>query len=177
MTFSTYEDLMAAVEERRAGTLTLEVDLGSDYSQEYEDAKAELQQAKGLQLLAGEQPFMSDNIGRLEEKVAALKPASRSVWIRFKRLSIGEWSRLIKKQGLSPIDQYEEVLPSTFLGVYGSEPDDDAEPLSVDAALLSSKGDRGILSGGALHQVVGAFMQWQNSGGEVTIRPTRSGLV
>lgn len=63
------------------------------------------------------------------------------------------------------------------------EPDDAAEdwvapePLSTDARLLSSKGIDGILPGGALASVVQNFMAWQNSGGDVTIRPTKSGRV
>ena len=48
MSFSSYEELMAAVEERRQDTLTLEVDLGGTYSQVHEDAMKALQQALAL---------------------------------------------------------------------------------------------------------------------------------
>ena len=84
---------------------------------------------------------------------------------------------LVKQQGLTPIDQYEKVLPKTFVGVYGQDPEENENvvPLSSDPGLLSSKGGKGILPGGALHLVVQAFMSWQNSGGDVSIRPTKSG--
>ncbi|QNL31027.1 tail assembly chaperone [Microbacterium phage Kauala] len=178
MSFSSYEELMEAVEERRADVLTLEIDLGAKYSQEYEDAKKELQQAKALKTLAGGQDFLADNLAALEARVAETKPESRSVWVQFNRLRLGEWAALVKTQGLTPIDQYEKVLPKTFIGVYGQDPVDAEEPvqpLSTDAALLSSKGDKGILPGGMLHQVVQAFMSWQNSSGDISIRPTKSG--
>lgn len=174
--FNSYEELMQAVEERRSDTLTLDVDLGGQYSQEYEDAKTELQQAKAMRTITGGQGFLADNLAELEASVAALKPAPRSVWIRFSRLKLGEWAMLVKQANLTPIDQYEKVLAKTFVGVYGQDPDSgDVEPLSTDPSLLSSKGNNGILPGGALHQVVQAFMSWQNSGGEVSIRPTKSG--
>lgn len=182
MTFNTYEDLMAAVDKRRTDTLTLEVDLGGTFSQEYEDAKAELQKAEGMKLLMGGQGFLGDNIDELKARVEELRPEPNSVWVRFKRLSLGAWSALVKQAGLSIYDQYEKVLPDTFVGIWGADPQpdeagDELEPLSTDAALLSSKSSTGILPGGAMHQVVQAFMAWQNSGGEVTIRPTRSGRV
>ncbi|QBZ72884.1 tail assembly chaperone [Microbacterium phage Sinatra] len=182
MSFNSYEELMQAVEERRSDILTLEVDLGATYSQEHEDAKKELQQAKALKQLAGGQDFLADNLAALEARVAETKPESRNVWVRFSRLKLGEWAMLVKTSGLTPIDQYEKVLPKTFIGVYGQDPaggedGEVIEPLSTDPALLSSKGDRGILPGGMLHQVVQAFMAWQNSSGDITIRPTKSGLV
>ncbi|QFG04685.1 tail assembly chaperone [Microbacterium phage ChickenKing] len=178
MSFNSYEELMQAVEERRKDTLTLEVDMGATYSQEHEDAKRELAQAKGLKMLTGNQEFLADNLDALEARVAETKPEAKSVWVRFNRLSLGEWSALLKMAGIQPIDQYEKVLPKTFVGVYGQDPDEEGvEPLSTDPALLSSKGDKGILPGGMLHQVVQAFMAWQNSSGDVTIRPTKSGLV
>ena len=52
------------------------------------------------------------------------------------------------------------------------------EPLTTDSLSVSSKGgSKSILPGGALHSVVQNFMAWQNSGGEVSIRPTKSGRV
>ena len=184
MGFNSYEELKAAVEERRKDVLTLEVDMGSKYSQEHEDAKTELRQAKAMKTVLGGQEFLGDNITALEVRVAETKPEARPVWIQFSRLDLGEWALLVKQANLTPIDQYEKVLPQTFLGVWGTDPvqPDDAgdewvkpEPLSTDGALLSSRGKQGILPGGALHQVVQAFMSWQNSGGEVSIHPTRSG--
>lgn len=175
MSFNSYEELMQAVEERRQDTLTLEIDLGGQYSQEHEDAKKELAQAKAMKTLTGG-GFMSDNLETLEARVAETKPEPRPVWVRFKRLSLGEWSSLIKMAGVQPVDQYEKVLPQTFVGVFGQDPDiGGVEPLSTDPSLLSSKGDKGILPGGALHQVIQAFMSWQNSGGDVQIHPTKSG--
>lgn len=177
MSFNSYEELMQAVEERRSDTLTLEVDLGAQYSQEHEDAKREYQQAKALKTLTGNQEFLADNLAALEARVAETKPPARSVWIRYSRLRLGEWAALVKQANLSPVDQYEKVLPKTFVGVYGQDPSEveGLEPLSTDPALLSSKGDNGILPGGALHSVIQTFMAWQNSGGEVSIRPTKSG--
>lgn len=181
MAFNSYEELKAAVEERRKSVLTLEVDLGGAYSQEHEDAKKDLQTAKAMKTLAGGQGFLGDNIADLEQRVAETKPESNSVWIQYRQLDLGEWAALVKQQAnMSPIEQYEKVLPKTFIGVYGQDPTEAPEgeaiePLSTDGALVSTKGVNGILPGGALHQVVQAFMSWQNSGGDVTIRPTKSG--
>lgn len=186
MTFNSIEELMATVEERRKDILTLEVDLGSTFSEEHEQAKRDLQQAKAMKTVVGGGFLGGDNIVQLEERVASTKPAAKAVWIQYKKLDLGEWSMLVKQTGLTPIDQYEKVLIKTFVAVYGQDPiqpddwDETEEwvpptPLSTDAALLSSKGTKGILPGGALHSVVQNFMAWQNSGGDVTIRPTRSG--
>lgn len=186
MAFSSYEELKAAVAKRRAEVLTLEVDLGTDYSPEYEEAKSALAQAKAISSVAGN--FLGgngSNIDELEQRVADLKPEANSVWIQYRKLDLGEWALLMKQAGGQPIDQYEKVLPKTFIAVYGQDPvkPEDApddweapEPLSTEAKLLSSKGNDGILPGGALHSVVQNFMAWQNSGGDVTIRPTKSGL-
>lgn len=171
--FNNYEELMQAVEERRKDELTLEVDLGNEFSQAYEDAKKSLAQAEAMQKIAGEQQFLNDNIDTLKAKVEELKPDPRPVWVKFKRLELLQWASLVKSQGMTPIDQYEKVLDKTFVGVFGTP--DAEEPLSTDPALLSTKGDRGILPGGAMNSVVNAFMSWQNSGGEVSIRPTKSG--
>lgn len=176
MSFNSYEELMQAVEERRKDTLTLEVDMGSTYSQDHEDAKKELQQAKAMKTVMGGQGFLSDNLEALEARVAETKPESKSVFVRFTRLGLNEWASLIKQPNLSAVDQYEKVLPKTFVGLYGADPDEDEgiKPLSTDPTLLGP-GERGILPGGMLHQVVQAFMAWQNSSGEVSIRPTKSG--
>jgi hypothetical protein len=189
MAFNTLDELKAAVEERRKDTLTLEVDMGASYSPEYEEAKQELEQARAMKSILGGQEFLGDNIGPLEDRVRQLKPEPNSIWIRYRKLDLGEWSALVSAVNLNtPIAQYEKVLPKTFVGVWGtdpSRPDDlpedvewvEPEPLSTDASLLSSKGLNGILPGGALHSVVQSFMAWQNSGGDVTIRPTKSGRV
>lgn len=171
--FNSYEDLMAAVNNRRADLLVLEVDMGAAYSQEHEDAKKELAKAEALKSIAGNQQFLSDNIDALSARVAETKPDTMPVWIKFKRLDLMEWAVLMKQQGKQPMDQYEQVLNKTFVGVFNSP--DAVEPLSDDPRLLSSQGDLGILPGGAMHSVVQAFMAWQNSGGEVSIRPTKSG--
>ena len=187
MAFNSYEELKAAVAERRKSVLTLEVDLGGVYSQEHEDAKKDLAQAKAMKTIVGGQGFLGDTEEALQARVAETKPESNSVWVQYRQLDLAEWALLIKQQGLTVIDQYERVLPKTFIGVYGQDPSitEDEEgnalpevlPLSTDGSLLSSKGINGILPGGALHQVVQAFMAWQNSGGEVSIRPTKSGRV
>ncbi|QKN87716.1 tail assembly chaperone [Microbacterium phage Ixel] len=190
MAFSSYEELKAAVAKRRAEILTLEVDLGSDYSPEYEEAKQELANAKAMKAVTGG-GFLGDPVAALEQRVADLKPEANAVWIQYRKLDLGEWATLLKQAGGNMIDQYEKVLPKTFVGVYGQDPvkpedwdethPDEAwvqpEPLSTNGALLSTKGNEGILPGGALHSVVQNFMAWQNSGGDVTIRPTKSGLV
>jgi hypothetical protein len=187
MAFTSIEELKAAVEERRKAILTLEVDLGGPYSQEHEDAKKDLATAKGLKSLAGGQGFMNDNIEGLEARVAETKPESQSVWIQYRRIPLDEWSLLMKdKTGMSALEQYEKVLPKVFVGVYGTDPVEPdeleegqvweaPEPLSTDGALVSSKGVQGILPGGGLNPVVQSFMAWQNSGGDVNIRPTKSG--
>jgi hypothetical protein len=181
MAFTSYEELKAAVAERRKAVLTLEVDLGGAYSQEHEDAKRELATARGLKSIAGGQGFMSDNIERLEQRVLDTKPESPSVWIQYRQIDVGEWALLTKQQGLTPIEQYEKVLPQTFIGVFGTDPTEAAdgeviEPLTTSGAAVSSRGGaEAILSGGVLHSVVQNFMAWQNSGGDVNIRPTRSG--
>lgn len=190
--FNSYEELKAAVEERRKDVLTLEVPINTPYSQEYEDAKQELQQAKAMKTLTGGVNFLGgDQLAALEERVASTKPETQMVWVQYSRLDLVEWRALIKSGGMDAFDQYEKVLPQTFIGVFGQDPvkPDDwdtthpdeewikPEPLSTSGALLSSKGNEGILPGGALHSVVQAFMAWQNSGGDVTIRPTKSGLV
>lgn len=172
--FNTYEELMKAVAERRKDQLVLEVDMASTFSQEHEDAKKELAQANALKTLTGGQPFLADNLAAIEARVAETKPESESIWIRFSRLDLMEWALLIKQANMTPVDQYEKVLNKTFVGVFNS-PDDGVEPLSTDPRLLSSKGDLGILPGGAMHKIVQTFMTWQNSGGEVSIRPTKSG--
>lgn len=185
MAFNNLEELKAAVESRRKAVLTLEVDLGAQYSQEHEDAKAELAQAKGMKALLGGQQFLGDNISALEQRVADTKPESQSVWVQYSKLDLGEWVVLTKTQGLDAYGQYEKVLPTTFIALYGEDPDPDEkpegweapEPLSTDASLMSTKGINGILPGGSIASVVQAFMAWQNAGGDVTIRPTKSGLV
>jgi hypothetical protein len=171
--FNSYEDLMKAVEDRRNEELTLEVDLGNGFSQDHEDAKRNLKVAESLGTLAGNQPFLNDNLDSLKAKVEETRPPSQPVWIKFKRLSLMEWAVLIKTQGITPVDQYEKVLNKTFVGVFNSP--DSETPLSDDPRLLSTKGDLGILPGGAMHSVVQAFMSWQNSGGDVSIHPTKSG--
>ena len=93
-----------------------------------------------------------------------------------------------KSGGMDPIGQYERVLPKVFVGVYGQDPspaEEDKpegwtppEPLTTDARSVSSRDEElCLLPGGSLGSVINTFMAWQNSGGDVNIRPTRSGLV
>lgn len=173
MSFNTYEDLRAAVNKRREDLLTLEIDLGGEYSAEHEEAKKALATQQGLAQLAGDQPFLNNNIAAAEQRVADTKPESKPVWVKFRRLDLMAWAVLMKKQGLSALDQYESVLKDTFVGVFNDP--DATEPLSDDPRLMSTQGDEGILAGGAMNAVVNTFMSWQNSGGEVSIRPTKSG--
>jgi hypothetical protein len=185
MAFKSYEELKAAVEERRKDLLTLEIDMGGRYSQEYEDAKKELQQAKAMKTMMGGQGFLGDNIEQLEQRVADTRPEPNSIWVQFSRLDLNEWALLVKQANLTPVDQYERVLPKTFVGVFGEDPvqPEDVpegweapEPLTTDARSVSSRGGpESLLPGGALHSVVQNFMAWQNSGGDVNIRPTKSG--
>lgn len=181
MSFNSYEELIEAVEQRQSETLTLEVSLGAKYSPEYEEAKAELQQAKALRAVVGGQGFLSDSLPALEERVASLKPEARGVWIRYSRLPIREWTALMKQAGINAIDQYEKVLPKTFVGVYGADPDvaDEhgvfPEPLTTDPNAVSTKSPKPVLPGGAIVDVITTFTKWQNSGGEVVIHPTKSG--
>ena len=155
MSFNSYEELMQVVEERRADVLTLEVDMGAKYSPEYEAAKRELKQAEALKSLTGDQQFLNDNVEALQRRVAELKPESRPVWIRYRRLPLAEWSMLVKKNNLTPIEQYESVLKQTFVGLYGQDPDTPGvEPLTTDPQSLSSKGAGGVLEGGDRKSVV-----------------------
>jgi len=187
--FNSYEELAAAVEERREAILTLEVPIRTQYSPEYEEAKQELAQAKAMKMATGGGIDFLGNSGkeieRLEARVADLKPEADTVYIQYKRVPLAQWRALTKQAGLDAYDQYEKVLPETFIGVFGQDPSPDVEPegwvkpepLSTDGSLVSSKGDKGILPGNSLLSVVQAFMNWQNAGGDVTIRPTKSGRV
>lgn len=185
--FNSYEELKSQVATRRQSTLTLELDMGSEYSQEHEDAKKALAQAEGMQLITGGAGFLSNNLDELKQRVADTKPEAQSVYVQFKKLDLDEWKDLINSKGLDAFAQYEQVLPKTFMGLYGQDPvrPDDLpaevvwekpEPLTTDYHSVSSEGgEERILSGGQLHAIVQNFMTWQNSGGEVTIRPTKSG--
>jgi len=183
MVFSSYEELMQAVEERRKDLLTLEIDLGSKFSPEYETAKAELAQAKAMKLAVGG-GFLGDNIGALEQRVADTRPPQRLVWVQFSKLDLNEWAALMKQATAGPVDQYERVLGKTFVGLFGEDPAPEEKPegweppapLTTDPLSVSSKGGaKAVLPGGALNSVVQNFMAWQNSGGDVNIRPTKSG--
>lgn len=171
--FNSYEELQAAVEKRRNDELVLSIDMSTEYSPEHESAKAELKKAEAMKSIAGDQPFINDNIKTLEARVKKTQPAPNLVFVKYRRLALIEWAALVKAQNLTPIEQYEKVLKKTFVGVFASE--DAEEPLSDDHRLLSTKGDLGILPGGGMNSVVNAFMTWQNTGGSVAIRPTKSG--
>lgn len=169
---NSYEDLLEVAGKRRDETLVIEVDMGAVYSQPHEDAKRELKQAEALHQLAGEN-FLSNNIDALKQKVEDTRPEANAVWLKFKRLDIATWAMLMKKNTVSPIDQYEKVLPKVFIGVF-NDPDSD-EPLTDDHTLVSTTNQKSILPGGVLNSVIQSFMAWQNSGGEVSIHPMNSG--
>lgn len=173
--FNTYEELLAHSDRRKDDVLTLEVDLGGVYSQEHEDAKEELQKMEALQMLTGESGgFLSNNLPELRARVEATRPEQALVWLKFKRLPLKAWSALSKKQGMTPIDQFEAALDDTFIGLFGSD-EPGVEPLSINPDCLRLDSESAILPGAALHSVVQSFMSWQNAGGDVVIRPTRSG--
>ncbi|WNM75061.1 tail assembly chaperone [Microbacterium phage Morrigan] len=187
MVFSNLEELKAAVEDRRQAVLTLEIDLGGAYSEEHEQAKQDLAKAEGMRMLmqqGGGQFLNGDSLEPLRQRVAETKPETPSVWVQYKKLPLGEWRAITKQANLDQFDQYERVLPQTFIGLYGTDPAPEEkpedwvapEPLTTDPRSVSSRGgDELLLPGGSLASVVQNFMVWQNSGGEVTIRPTKSG--
>lgn len=191
MAFNSLEDLKAAVEDRRQAILTLEIDLGGSYSEEHEKAKSDLRQAEGMSLLMqqGGGAFLSggeSHLEQLRQRVAETKPVTPAIWVQFKKLPLAEWRAITKQVNLDQFDQYERVLPQTFIGLFGEDPAPEEEdkpedwvkpePLTTDARSVSSRGgDDLLLPGGSLNSVVQNFMVWQNSGGDVTIRPTKSG--
>lgn len=190
MAFNNLAELKAAVNKRRQSTVTIEVDLGVEYSPEHEEAKKDLQRAEVLTAVvktAGNgNGFLSDNIQQLKDRVEATRPAANSVFVRFKRLSLERWAEINRTAGVSAVDLYESLLPEAFVGLYGEDPSPDVEPdgwvapepLTTDWRAASFQDEEnGLLPGGALNPVIQAFMAWQNSGGEVTIRPTKSGRV
>lgn len=187
MAFSSLEELKAAVEQRRQETLTMEISLDAPYSEEHEQAKRELQMAEVTKAIVGG-GFLGDNLDQLKQRVADTRPETQSVWVRFRKLELDAWAALTKQAGLTATDQFDKVLPETFVALYGEDPSPDApedadetwvapvvEPLSTDYKLLSPTSGEFILPGSGLHSVVQTFMAWQNSGGDVTIRPTKSG--
>jgi len=169
---STYEELRRIVEERRSDTLTLEVELGVDYTQEWVDAKQELEQARAMDLLKGAS-FLSSSVKALEEKVQALAPTVEVVWLRYGRVPLLLWASLAKEQGGKAIEQYERVLKDTFIGLYGDA--DCTVLITDDYHVVSQDSPNCILMPGTLMSVIRTFMDWQNSGGRVSIRPTKSG--
>ena len=176
--FNSYEELKAHVEQQRENTLTLELDLGGTYSPEYEEAKSNLAKAEALQLVAGGQGgFLSNNLAALKAKVEELRPEPKLVWLRFRKLPLEQWAALLKQTGVSPVEQFESVLPDTFVGLFNQDPDvvEDIEPLVADPDVLRVGSSMSVLPGSSLQGVIQAFMSWQNSGGEVNIHPTKSG--
>ena len=176
MAINSYEELMEIVNARRDGQLCLEIDLGSEYSVEHEDAKAELQKAEVLKNLTGsDTQFLSDNLETLRERVEATRPTPNVVYARFSRIGDKELSVLRKEGNRTPYQQYEFVLQKVFLGLFNG-PDDDASLLGDNPNLVSTEPGMGsVLQGSAVQNVVQAFMNWQNNGGEVNISPTKSG--
>lgn len=189
MVFNNLDELKAAVEDRRQAVLTLEIDLGGTYSAEHERAKEELAKAEGMALLLqqGGGTFLNggeSQIDRLRQRVADTKPETPSIWVQFKKLDLEEWRNITKRVSLDQIEQYEQVLSKTFIGLFGEDPAPEEkpegwvppEPLTTNPISVSSRGGaEALLPGGSLASVVQNFMVWQNSGGDVTIRPTKSG--
>lgn len=175
---NTYEELMSLVEERRKDRLVLQVDVGAAYSQEHEDAKRELEEAKAFKKIAGDQSFLADNMEELIAKVEATRPEPICVWLVYNKLDLKSWSMLVKQSrngNLTPMEQYEKVLAKTFVGIFNDPAADEEHLISNDHKLVSVENDKGILNGGMMAEVVGAFVAWQNSGGEVSVHPTKSG--
>lgn len=189
MVFNNLDELKAAVEDRRQAVLTLEIDLGGTYSEEHELAKQELAKAEGMALLLqqGGGNFLNggeSQLDRLRQRVAETKPETPSIWVQFKKLDLEEWRNITKRVSLDQIEQYEQVLGKTFVGLFGEDPAPEVkpdgwvapEPLTTNPLSVSSRGGaEALLPGGSLASVVQNFMVWQNSGGDVTIRPTKSG--
>lgn len=189
MVFNSLEELKAAVADRRQAILTLEIDLGGEYSEEHEQAKQDLAKAEGMKMLMqqGGGQFLNgsdEHIERLRQRVAETRPETPSIWIQFSKLDLEEWRALTKRTTLDQFDQYEQVLAQTFVGLYGEDPAPEIkpegwvkpEPLTTNPLSVSSRGGaEALLPGGSLASVVQNFMIWQNSGGDVTIRPTKSG--
>lgn len=191
MGFNNLEELKAAVADRRKAVLTLEIDLGGSYSEEHEKAKEDLRKAEGMALLLSQGNgggFLNSesNIERLKQHVADTKPETPAIWVQFSKLDLEEWRALTKRVSLDQFEQYEQVLGKTFIGLYGEDPAPDEaekpegwvkpEPLTTNPLSVSSRGGaEALLPGGSLASVVQNFMVWQNSGGDVTIRPTKSG--
>lgn len=174
MAINSYDDLVNLVEKRRQETLTLDIDLGSNYSPEYEKAKEELEQAKVLQKLTGTQQFMNDNVVELENKVTRLKPEPNIIHVKFRRLGLARWTAIMKKPVGNAIDQFIKVLPETFIGIF-TDLDEEAEPLSTDYKLVDPNDSKCVLPGGAIQPLIQSFMNWQNSGGEISFHPTKLG--
>lgn len=173
---NSYEELLEVANKRREETLTIEVDMGAVYSPEHEAAKKELRESKALMKLAGENGFLSNDLDKLESRVAETKPTPNLIWVRYRRLDLATWSLLMKSKTKStPFDQYEQVLPKVFEGIF-NDPESE-EPITSDHNLVSTVSAKSILSGGVLQSVIQAFMDWQNSGGEVSIHPMSSGHV
>lgn len=174
---NSYEELLEVAKKRREETLTIEVDMGAVYSQPHEDAKRELQKAEALQSLGGNTEFLSNNLEKLKQRVEETRPEPNLIWVRYRRLDLPTWSMLSKqaKANTSAIDQYEKVLEKVFVGIFNDP--DSQEPLATDHNLVSTSNANSILPGGVLNSVINSFMQWQNSGGEVSIHPTSSGHV
>ena len=96
------------------------------------------------------------------------------MWLAFKRIDLKTWSLLVKKgANQSPLDQYERVLEDTFIGIFRSPEATPEDLLSDDHELVSYNSPKCILSSGLLQNLVNSFMTWQNSGGNVTIHPTK----
>lgn len=168
MSVNSYEELLALVEERRQDTLTIAVDMGGEYSSEHEEAKQALQASKALRTLTGEDQFLSTSgLDSLQRQVDETRPPSVQIYIRFKKIPLSMWTALMSKNQTNALQQFHEILPETFLGIWG---DPDAEnPLTSDWTSVDPMNDKCILPGGSIVQIIQTFMNWQNSGSDVTV--------
>ena len=161
---TSYEQLKGIIEERRQDILVLEVDISGAYSPEYEKAKQEVQQAQVISSLVG-----GDFLAPPKSQLDSLKPVGDPIWLKFRRLPLQAWKSLTKRGNINALDQYESILPDTFIGLYG---DPAGEPLTTDYHHVGT-GDESLLTGSMLMQVMQAMLQWQNSGGEISVNPQK----
>lgn len=168
---NTYDELVAAVDADRKTTLTVEIPLGTPYSAEYEEAMAELSQAKAVRSLAGNQDFLSDSIPTLEERAESLKPKGEVVYARFRRIPLKVWCVLLKKNENDVVSQYTSTIKDSFIGLFSSA--DSEEPITTDYRVVSADDEKSILSGGRLTELISAYLSWQGDGSGVVIHPKK----
>lgn len=167
---NTFDELLERVEQGRNAVLTLELEVGAPYSKEYEDAKKQVEQARALELLAGDnKAFLGGSLDELVAKAEALKPKADIVELKFRKVSLNDWNKLLREPG-EALEQYNTLAKKTFIGVFAEGGE---EPLSTDSALVRPESAKCIVPPGAISPLVQAFLEWQSSGGAVEVRPTK----